>query len=228
MSGAGFFRRHRSLVTVGSIVLAVALIVVVTIRLSQDEGGSSGQKDAPAASVVRPSLAGAAAELTRLLEAGTKLGFDGRYTVSSSGPPGTVRLWSRPPFLRVDTERGSGAELRRSAQFSLPSGTVGCNRQADGPWTCKAQPGLPIGAGLVPEAFVAQLAHTSVEARNAQVGDREARCFALSGSSGKGDVCLTPDGIPLRFQALSTTIELVELDRSPPPEEIFEPPAPLS
>ena len=227
MSEAGFLRRHRAVIIAGSVAAGVAVIVVLTIALSGDGDGSSGEDAGPATSV-QPSLTGAAQELTRLLEAGTKLGFDGRYTVSGNGPPGTLRLWSRPPLLRVDTESGSGAQLRRSAQFSLPSGGVACSRQADGPWTCQSQPGLPIRTGLVPEAFVTQLSRTSVEERRGRVGDREARCFALEGSSGPAEVCVTPEGIPLRFQALSTTVELVQLDQSLPPPEIFEPPAPVS
>ncbi len=131
-------------------------------------------------------------------------------------------------MLRVDTEAGSGAQARRSSQFSLPSGAVACTRQGDGPWTCRSQPNLPIRSGLVPEAFVTQLARSSVEARNGRVGDRDARCFALTGNAGPADVCLTPEGIPLRFQALSTTVEVVQLDRSLPPPEIFQPPAPVS
>ena len=227
MSEHGFVRRNRSLVIAGSIVGAVAVIVLVTILLSQDGDGPSRQEAGPPATG-RPNLTGAAEELTRLLEAGTKLAFDGRYTVSSNGPAGALRLWSRPPMLRVDTESGSGAQLRRSAQFSMPTGAVACTRQGDGPWTCTSQPSLPIRSGLVPEAFVTQLARSSVEARNDRVGDRDARCFALTGNAGPADVCLTPEGIPLRFQALSTRVELVQLDRSLPPAEIFEPPAPVS
>jgi hypothetical protein len=227
MTEHGWLRRHRAVVIGGSIVVAVAVIVLVTILLSQDGDGPSQEAAGPNTSA-RPNLTGAAEELTRLLEAGTKLAFDGRYTVSSNGPAGALRLWSRPPMLRVDTESGSGAQLRRSAQFSLPSGAVACTRQGDGPWTCKSQPSLPIRSGLVPEAFVTQLARSSVEARSGRVGDRDARCFALSGNAGQADVCVTPEGIPLRFQVLSTRVELVQLDRSPPPPDVFQPPAPVS
>ena len=225
MSDNGFLRRNRSLVIAGSIVVAIAVVVLLTVLLSRD--GSSRQEAGPATSA-RPNLTGAAEELTRLLEAGTKLAFDGRYTVSSNGPAGSLRLWSRPPMLRVDTESGSGGQPRRSAQFSLPSGAVACTRQADGPWTCKSQPNLPIRSGLVPEVFITQLARSSVEARSARVGDREARCFSLTGNSGPAEVCLTPEGIPLRFQALSTRVEIVQLDRTPPPPETFQPPAPVT
>jgi hypothetical protein len=228
MSEHGFLRRNRTLVIAGSIVAAVAVIVLVTILLSQDGDGPSRQEAGPATSA-SPNLTGPAEELMRLLEAGTELAFDGRYTVSSNGPAGALRLWSRPPLLRVDTESGSGAQLRRSAQFSMPTGAVACTRQGDGPWTCRSQPNLPIRSGLVPEVFVTQLARSSVEARNDRVGDRDARCFALTtANAGSADVCLTPEGIPLRFQALSTRVEVVQLARSLPPPEIFEPPAPVS
>ncbi len=227
MTEPGFLRRHRSLVIAGAVVVAVGAIVVLTILLSGDGDGPS-REEAGLTTSAPANLTGAAEELRRLLEAGTKVGFDARYTVSSGGPPGTMRMWSRPPLLRVDTESGSGAQLRRSAQLALPSGPVACLRQGDAPWRCTSQPGLPIQTGLVPELFVAQLANSSVEARDDRVGDRQARCFAVTGSAGRGDVCLTPEGIPLRFQALSTTVELVQLDRSPPPPEIFEPPAPVS
>ena len=222
-----FVRRHRSAVAVGLILLAITAIIVITIRASQD-GSPSRERGAPPTTA--PALTGAAAELVRLLEAGKQLAFDGRYSVSSAGrPPGTLRLWSRPPLLRADTESGSGRDLRRNAQFSLPSGPVSCTRQADGPWTCKSEPGLPIGLGLLPEPFVAQLPGVSVQARADRIGGREARCFALTGPAAPaGDVCLSPDGILLRVQAGSTTMELVELDRAAPPEEIFEPPAPVS
>ena len=227
MSDDGFLRRNRAVMIAASIVLAVAVIVLATIVLSRGGDGPDRQEAGPV-STPRPNLTGSAEELTRLLEAGTKVAFDGRYTVSTNGPAGSLRLWSRPPMLRVDTESGSGAQARRSSQFSLPSGAVACTRQGDGPWTCKSQPNLPLRSGLVPEAFVTQLSRSSVEARNARVGDRDARCFALSGNAGAADVCLTPEGIPLRFQALSTRVEVVQLDRSPPPPEIFQPPAPVS
>lgn len=221
-----FIRRHRSVVTVGLILLAITAIIVITIRASQD-GSPSEERGAPPTTA---PLTGAAGEMVRLLEAGKQLAFDGRYSVSSQGrPPGTLRLWSRPPLLRVDTESGSGGDLRRNGQFSLPSGTVSCTRQANSPWTCQSKSGLPIGLGLLPEPFLTQLPGVSVQARADRIGDREARCFALTGPAAPaGDVCLTPDGILLRVQAMSTTIELVELDRAPPPEEIFEPPAPVS
>ena len=227
MSEPGFLRRHRAAVVAGSIVAGVGVIVLLTIVLSGGGDGSSPEQADPA-TTAPPDLTGDAEELIRLLEAGTDLGFDGRYTVSGNGPPGTLRLWSRPPLLRVDTEARSGGQLVRSAQFSLSSGAVACSRQGDGPWACRSQPELPLRAGLVPEAFVTQLARSSVRARNDRIGDREARCFDLSGSAGEGEVCLTPEGIPLRFQALSTRVEVVQLERSLPPPEIFEPPAPVS
>lgn len=213
---------------VGGVVLAIAATIFLTVRLSQDEGRPAAEPPTPSTSVA-PGLTGAAAELVRLMEAGTKIAFDGRYTVSGSGAPGTVRLWSRPPHLRVDTELGSGAELRRTGLFSLPSGTVRCSSQADGPWTCKSQPDLPLGSGLLPEVFVAQLPQYSVEARVDRIADQEARCFALSNTTGQpGDLCVTPDGILLRVKSPTVTVELVALDRSPPPEQIFELPAPVS
>ncbi|MCA1672188.1 MAG: hypothetical protein LC799_08305, partial [Actinobacteria bacterium] len=155
--------------------------------------------------------------------------FDARYTVSSDrAAGGTLRLWSRPPLLRVDTESGSGTDLRRTAQFSLPSGTVGCSRQAE-VWSCRSQP-LPIGLGLFPEGMLGQLSRYSVEARAERVGVHDTRCFAMSGPGGPpSEVCVTAEGVPARLRVAATsTIELVELDRTPPPAEIFQPPASLS
>lgn len=224
----GFVRRHRPALAVGAVVAGVAAIIAFTVVVSGDDTEPPARPPAASPTTSVP-LSGAAAELVGLLDEGTKQAFDGRYTVSSnSGPGGTLRLWSRPPLLRVDTELGSGTDLRRTAQFSLPSGTVSCSRQAE-VWSCRSQP-LPIGLGLLPEGFADQLARYSVEARSERVGTHDARCFTISGAEGPDtEVCLTPDGVPVRLRAPGgTAVELAEVDRSPPPAEIFEPPAPLS
>lgn len=225
----GFARRHRSAVMVGALVVALGGVIGLTVSQSRD---GPGPTPAPSASpTTTVALSGAAAEMAGLLEAGAKLAYDGRYT-TVSGPTGTVgalRLWSNPPLARVDTETGTGTELRRRAQFSLAAGTVGCARAVEGAWSCESRPGLPLGAGLVPEGFLVQLGRFTVEARSDRVGGRQARCFALtSPTQAPGEVCLTPEGILLRVQANSTRIELVDLDLTPPPAEIFELPAPLS
>lgn len=222
----GLVRRHRPVLAVGLVVVAISAVIALVVLDGRDQPRAS---TGPATTTTAPPLTGAAAELVGLLETGTKLAFDVRYTLfSPDGVPATVRLWNAPPRRRIDTESGSGAELRRTARFFLASRTVVCERSTDGAWTCKAGPGSAVGSGLLPDGFVSGLSRFSVVARTERIAEREARCFAVSSpESPPAEVCVTADGILVRIDAGSVKAELVELDRAPPPAEIFELPAPV-
>jgi len=228
--------RHRSKLIVGLIVVGLAATIAATVALSRNDPKPAARAPVPttrpAGEAGRPAgEPGGAAELVRLLDAGAKVAFDGRYGVSSDGGGAlsTLRLWQKPPLVRLDTESGSGAEARRSGQFALPTGPVSCGRDPAGVWTCKSDPGLRLGSGLVPDDILTKLSALVVEARDERVGGEVARCFAISGAGAvRADVCVTPDGVPVRVLASSIRIELAQLDRSPPPDEVFQPPAPPS
>lgn len=216
---------------VGLICLGLAATIAGTIQLSRDDPESTERGVAP---TTQPAtqLSGAAAELVRLVDAGAKLAFDARYTASQDGgggAPSTLRVWQKPPLVRLDKELGSGAEIRPTAQFALPAGPVSCSRQPDGAWTCKSDPGLRLRSGVVPEGIVSQLNRVAVESRAERIGGEDARCFSMTFPAGnRADVCLTHDGVPVRVLVDSVRLELAQLDRSPPADEIFELPAPLS
>ena len=223
--------RHRSKLIVGLVVVGLAATIGLTIALSRNDPEPAARAPVPTTRPAGEVGPGAADELVRLLDAGAKVAFDGRYAVASDsgGALSTLRLWQKPPLVRLDTESGSGAEARRSGQFALPTGPVSCGRDPAGVWTCKADPGLRLRSGLVPDDILAKLSVLAVEARDERVGGEVARCFAISGAGAvRADVCVTPDGVPVRVLASAIRIELAQLDRSPPPDEVFRPPAPPS
>lgn len=212
---------------VGAIVVGVAAATFFTIRAGMDQ---PTKRSATTTTTGGSSASGAAAELLGLLGRSAALDYEVRYNVTQPpGPPSVAGLWRRPPLAREDTESGSGDGLRRTSEMVTTSGPVACTQSGSGQWACSPKPGLTLGdLGAVPPALANQLRAFRVVGRDDRVAGQSVRCFTVSqGSAASAEICLTPDGIVARAVLGSTRLELVGLNRSRPPDSIFQPPAPV-
>ena len=219
--------RHRRAVAVAAVVIAIGVVTFLTIR-----AGSNNDDLVPAteASTTLPP-SGAQAELLRLLEAGRQANYTASYR--QSGPTGEsqVRQARRPPQERMDTTSGSGDQTKREVDITLPSGRVGCTQQGTEPWSCEKKAGGTGGSltNIMTSTIVGQLRGYNTEARDERVATEPSRCFTLSGGEGgPAEICFTTDGILSRVVAGDVRLELTDLDRRAPGDDVFVLPAPVS
>ena len=217
--------RHRRVAVIVAVAVAIGIVIFLTIRAGTR---SDDLVEATEASTTVP-LSGPHAELLRLFERGRRATYS--VTYRQVGPEGesTVRQARRPPEERVETASGSGDGIRRTTTVVTATGRIGCTQEGTGPWSCSPQPGRGSGAltDILSASIVSQLGAFKVEERGEQVGGQDSRCFTLSGAQGtQAEMCLTTDGILARVTGGDTRLELTQLDRAPPPDSAFRPPAP--
>ena len=163
------------------------------------------------------------AELTKVVEAGHQRSYYARYDITdgSSRAPTVLEVWRRPPLLRQMTTARSPAGDQRNQVFVLQSGVVGCASAGGGPWACQPRPEVrPAAADPFALPDPALLAARTVTGRNDRVGDRAVRCFDLGGDPAS-ELCVTPEGIPVRLTFAQSRLELRELRDESPPNSAF-------
>jgi hypothetical protein len=210
---------------------AVALLAALVVGLGLFGG------DDPAAEPQLSSLPDAprgvgdeaARELLDLLEAGRALTFHAVYETSSTDPeaPGavTVEIWRDGGRVRQDSVVEAAGQRVHTAAIREPDGTVTSCLQRDGEaWSCGAAGGAPEGDLF--GSVTAQLEGATVTVTDERIGDLAVRCFTIvdAVSQSASELCLTPDGIPVRISAgEEAVLDMTSLERQVD-SAVFTPP----
>ena len=207
---------------VGGIV-AVALVVVLGGDDGDGRGARTGELLEPPVRV-QPERDEALALIRRGLE-GT---YHARYeaTGDPGALPGSVEVWRKGGWTRTDMRYEAEGAVQLSASIRRPveaGGPVACRREGDGPWSCERVDAPH--SDLLDEAAT-DLAGEEIEASDAQVGGRAARCFSVVGNEPMA-LCLDRDGVLLRLTAGPGVLELASLDTAVD-QSVFQPPAPVA
>lgn len=218
-------RRRRRMVAIVTVATVAAAGVVGAILLTgSDDPAEPTLSDLPEGSVAAVEPEGGA--LLDLLAAGATLTFHATYRAEASDGEvaGELQLdlFRHDGWVRQDSTVTAGEEAARTRAILAPDGMVTSCLEQGGQWTCarSSQPAQDVFGSLAE-----QLAAGDVTTSSATVADLEATCHALTDASGRSELCVTEDGIPVRITASDgTTMELVALEREVAPEA-FEPPA---
>ena len=210
-------------------LLIVALLAAGVAGVLWFASGGDEKKPTTSANAVPPGgrLDPGGNELANLLSTGRRGTWHATYKVTRpTGQPGeteTLEVWRAGSKVRQDTLVTSGPEPVRTAGFRNGTRVESCNRVGTGPWQCQK---IAV-AGLDPDATfgaaIGELGNRTITPRDGVVAGQPARCYAVGGDT-TGDVCATPDGIPLFIAREGTSIELVTLDRNVPDSVFNTPP----
>ena len=221
-------RNRRKWILWGGAV-AVFAAVSVALLLVLPRGREPGPIPRPETARLA-ALGPQVAELVSLLERGEKIEYHAKYrAVTPEGAPAgtsmSIELWRSPPRLRQDVTVTAAGETATSAAFLLPSGGVGCTREAAGAaWTCTA---IPKDQSTATESLARQITQQTgggpVTVRDARVAGIAVQCFNLPVSEATAEVCVTAEGIPALINSGGTRIELVSLAKDVP-SQVFTPP----
>ena len=195
-----------------------------------------GDDEAPAppaasAAPVSTTKPGAAGELEALLNAGRRLTFHVKYTTERGGATADLELWSAPPRARRDVNAVTTQGRARTSEIRLEDRVIRCVETPRVPWQCVPEPaGQVADPGDLTLGAVNVLDGSTITARDDRILDTPVRCFAVQPpadtTARPAEVCLTPEGIPLRVDggdgpSVATLIERTVDDKA------FDPPAKL-
>lgn len=216
------------------IVLAASVLVVLGVgylifRVTDDP-------EPPAAKrlPISPQLDTGGLALATLFTDARDETYHATYTSTAdpkvSGGVVSLEIWNAKGKSRVNTTLTTTEnEVVHTASIVRDGKTVVCQQKPKAEWSCENAPEASTGtgdaAGLV-ASIQAQLENRSVVERSEKVGDRDARCFAVSASptAEQLDVCVDKRGVLLRMRSSAATIEIATLDDSVP-GSAFDPPA---
>lgn len=223
-------RRRWPLLVLGAAFLAAAVVAFVV--LNEDDEDDPGTAP-PVTSELPDPLADPAdpdtAELGELLEAGRTGTHHARYVLADESPeavasPVELEVWRDGGRLRQDTASEVEGQAVHTSSFVLDDTVVLCTRAGEADWSCaESTPSGTESAGII-GTVLDQLAGSEVTPRDDEIDGRTVRCFAFSGADGDGDLCVTPEGVPVRLQYQGAAMNLTELDDDVP-DDAFEPPA---
>lgn len=220
-------RRALLLVVLGVVVGAVvAVLVVLAVRKDGD-----GKVAGPATTTTTTApLSDTAKELIERLKAGGSRTFRASYSgTASEGVTLTVDVWRKGGLARQDVVLASAGVTNELRALRLSDGTAACQRVAGADWVCQrtATAAASSDAAGVFDAAVANLNAKVVTATDQRVADRDARCYSIAGAEGTVEICVTPDGLPVRLSSSGSQIVLSGYDPEVP-DDAFTPPAPLT
>lgn len=187
---------------------AIAAIALLFACSSEDEAGETNA-------------------LVRQFEQAQDLTYRARYETSSRAGERILELWRRPPRIREDisTKARTGEQVQ-TRLLVLEDRVLSCSQADDGPWGCEQVPEAdPTGVEGAVRAAATRLADTTAPPTPSTIAGEAAECLSDGEGSQRAELCLTPDGIPLRVRNGEATVELVELERSVD-DDAFAPPAP--
>lgn len=164
-------------------------------------------------------------ELVKTLDAGQAQTYHARYTMTSASGRSELELWRSPPRFRQRFEASVDGLAGRTDILVLGPDVTICTQAAETLWSCTPTPNVA-PTDVDPLRVASQeLAGTNLVRRSTSISGRDAQCFTMRRSGGGGEVCVTPEGIPLRVAAAGLRIELVELTPSVD-AAAFQPPVP--
>jgi hypothetical protein len=208
--------------------LATLLVVVL------GGGSNGGVGSAKETGKQSTALSREGAELVALLSKGKSQTFHAKYRgittdPSVQGQSLIVELWRKPPIEREDAEITVSNSTSRSAGFLLEDGVVVCSKTDVRPWSCRRVAGIPAsGTETLVRTITDAVAKHQVKVRDSTVAGRKARCFTVTLEGGDGEICVSPDGIPLRISAGPSHFELIELSMTVPGDAFKLPATPAT
>jgi hypothetical protein len=232
-------RRRSGATRLGAAVIVVAVLAVTVITLVSGDSDRDARQQAAATTTTaaveattttfdRDALGAEAQALLELVDLGRAGTFHARYALSSAelgagAAAAELEVWRAPDQIRQDTMLTDSTGVVRTAAFAGAAGTIGC-RHDGAAWRCEQvtddayDPTNDLLAGVLPMLVGAEVASTA-----ATVGPYDARCFTIDGPS-VAELCLSPEGVPLRVDAGGTRYEVLEVDAAVT-EADFVPPA---
>lgn len=202
------------------------MLAVVLTAGDDDDGDVAGPERS---TTTTAPLSDEAQELVDLLAAARDLDLHLVFEPTEPGTDGAaivIDVWWKGDLAAQKLSLEANGQTEEALALVLPDGNALCQRPPGQEWAC--QPSLSVAteegnpAGII-EALASDLGGKTVTIEEAQVGDYEARCFTIEGASG-GAVCVTDEGIPVRFTLGSSEMELISVERSVD-DGVFEPPA---
>lgn len=217
-------RRPRArTVVVAVVVLAVVALGVALALLGGDDPAEPTLSDLPDDSV--DAVAPEGNELLDLLAAGAELTFHATYAAEATD--GEVQgqleldLYRDAGWVRQDTTVVAGDQQARTRAILSPDGVVTSCLEQSGEWACARS---SQDADDVFGTLAEQLAGGDVTTSSATVAGIDATCHTLVDDTGRSELCVSEDGIPVRITAADgTTMQLTELEREVD-RAAFEPP----
>ncbi len=209
----------------GGIVLAV----VLAVRGDDSDDGVAGPDTT---TTTEAPLSDEAQELVDLLAESRELDLHLVFEPTEPGSGGAtlvVDVWWKGERAAQQITVTAGGQTERAIAYVLPDGNVLCQRPPDEAWACQESVSVATEAGEpagIIDALASDLGGKDVSVEEAQVGEHEARCFTIEGETG-GAVCVTDEGIPVRFTLGDSQMVLASVERSVG-DEVFEPPAEVS
>ena len=226
------------------IVLVLAAVGLVTatvgvVATSNDDapaGSVAASESSTSTSTSEPDvsigdLEGPARELAELLAEGRASTYHARYSGSSAtGEGGALSLetWAERGRFRQDTVVDVAGQPFHRANFVLPGRGAACTKLGETPWSCEEVPATELeGTDLLGGSTLEQLRRASIGATDSAVDGRAARCFAITYDARTTELCVSPEGVPLRIRSQSSQLLVEELD-DVVDDAVFELPAPVS
>jgi hypothetical protein len=204
----------------------IAVAVIVAVRGGDDDDDVAGPDTT---TTTEAPLSDEAQELVDLLAESRELDLHLVFEPTEPGAGGAtlvVDVWWKGDRAAQRLTASAGGQTEQAIAYVLPGGNVICQRPPGDEWAC--QPSVSVAteageaAGII-DALASDLGGKEVTVEEARVGEHEARCFTIEGATG-GAVCVTDEGIPVRFTLGTSQMELVSLERSVD-DDVFEPPA---
>jgi hypothetical protein len=235
------------------VAVLCALPLALLAACGDDDDGNSGSAPTSAASApggTQPQASATAAtsaealaaikQLSTKLDAATfRATYDVKSDAAAGNLAGTLTLAAQPPAKVFDyrgkTPLGTGAYviLQNSTGSYLcleVQGSKNCAKSGSG--TPASSIGLPAGLSVesIIDGVVSDPAATASELAGRTVAGQPGRCFQVNGSSTKGTLCVTGEGVPLlvdgQFQGAQWTITATAVGA--PTGTDFEPPFPVA
>ena len=212
-----------------AVLVAGAVVLAVVLAVTGEDGDGDDVAGPDTSTTTVEPLSDEAQELIDLL-AGARdldlhLAFEPTET-PSGGASVLIDVWWKGELAAQKLTVEAAGQREEAVALVLPDGNVICQRPPEGEWTCQpsvsvaTQAGNP--AGII-ESLTSDLGGKDVTVEEATVGVYDARCFTIAGASG-GAVCVTDEGIPVRFTLGESQMELTAVEREVD-DAVFEPPA---
>ncbi len=144
----------------------------------------------------------------------------------SSGTKVAVDIWIKGPRTRKDIAVTSADATVVQESLLLPEGNVLCSKSPPRDWVCEkfVSTSSSSSTGGLLESVAGDLHGKQVTTTDEKIGDRDVRCYTIDGSP-PSTICLTADGLPVRFSNEGQSLDLQTLDPDVD-DSVFTPPAP--
>lgn len=143
-----------------------------------------------------------------------------------------IQIWRKAGNIRQDinaTDKAGATLLQRA--IVKDGKTTQCSKAGADPWQCQSagSVGDTAESDAVFGAVRDQLSGLDVDERKETIEGRAVTCYSWEapGEDGKGEMCVLPNGLPVRATVGATTLTLVS-EQSDVADDVFSAPAPVT